>query len=270
MLYYINGQYVREENAVVSFNDSGFLYGDGLFETMRFDEQKIFSFQKHFKRLYDGLKIIDLKINYTKVEILDILENLILKNNIQSGILRLMITRGQLNCENCKPGLYVSIKPFYRIPTDPVKVIYLNETNYPIIRFNPAIKSMNYLGNMLAKKDTKTYGAFEPVFYNKDSIITECAIRNIFYIKDNVLHTPQLDLGILGGVMRETIIEIAISLSLEVQERKINLSEINFMDEAFISSTGIGLLTCYWANWKSNYNLSFKIKKELFNRIKSH
>ena len=70
--------------------------------------------------------------------------------------------------------------------------------------------------------------------------------------------------------MRETIIEIAISLSLEVQERKINLSEINFMDEAFISSTGIGLLTCYWANWKSNYNLSFKIKKELFNRIKSH
>ena len=80
-----------------------------------------------------------------------------------------------------------------------------------------------------------------------------------------------IDLETSGGKFnKEKIIEIAIILGLEVQERKINLSEINSMDEAFISSTGIGLLTCYWENWKSNYNLSFKIKKELFNRIKSH
>jgi len=270
MLYFINGQYIKQEDAVVSFNDAGFLYGDGLFETMRFDNNKIFSFDKHYRRLNEGLNIINLKIDYSKTKIFNTLNKLIIKNNIKSGILRLMITRGNLNNKNCKPNLYISVKSFYSIPSKPVKVIYLNESKYPIIRFTPAIKSMNYLGNMLAKKDTENQGAFEPVFYNKNNIITECAIRNIFYIKDNRLHTPQLDLGILGGVMRETIIEIACSLNIEVQERKINFNEVNYMDEAFISSTGIGLLPCYWKGWKSNYNLTYKIKKELFNRIKSH
>tara|TARA_B110000438_G_scaffold294954_1_gene337148 strand:+ start:270 stop:1082 length:813 start_codon:yes stop_codon:yes gene_type:complete len=270
MLYYINGKYIKQDDAVVSFNDAGFLYGDGLFETMRFDGQKIFSFDKHFKRLYNGLNIIDLNINYSRVEILDILNTIIKKNNLQSGIIKLMITRGNLDDKDSNPGIYISIKPFYNIPDTPVKVIYLDETKYPIIRFNPAIKSMNYLGNMLAKKDTQNQGAFEPVFYNKNNIITECAIRNIFYIKNNILQTPPLNLGILGGVMRKTIIHIAHSLNIEVQEREIDLNEVSSMDEAFISSTGIGLLACYWDEWKSEYELTNNIKKELFNRIKSH
>ena len=131
-------------------------------------------------------------------------------------------------------------------------------------------KRNNKPTNTQSKKETTKMGAFEPVFYNKDHIITECAIRNIFFIKNNILHTPELNLGILGGVMRETIIDIAKTIDIQVLERKINFSEINSMEEAFISSTGIGLLTCYWEDWKSNYHLSDKIKKELFKRIKSH
>ena len=119
---------------------------------------------------------------------------------------------------------------------------------------------MNYLGNMLAKKDADMVGAFEPVFFNKDNIITECAIRNIFYIKNNILFTPALDLGILSGVMRDTVIQIAKVLNIEVQESHISYKEEDKMDEAFITSTGIGLLPCYWDGWSSHYSITIKLK----------
>ena len=272
MYYYINDKFVNSNDASVPFSDGGFLYGDGLFETMRFDNRQIFLPLKHLSRLNRGLKLINLTINKTADELLNILKAVIKKNTLDSGIIRLMVTRGitenKIEGYGC-PNIYISIKPFYEIPKNPVKVVYLDETKYPIIRFTPAIKSMNYLGNMLAKKDADKKGAFEPVFYNDKNLITECAIRNIFYIKNNTLYTPSLDLGILSGVMRETIIEIAKSLNIKTFETHLKVNEIDAMDEAFISSTGIGLLPCFWDGWTSDFNLTKQIKKELFNRIKN-
>ena len=273
MYYFINNKFVHSSKAKISFHDSGFLFGDGLFETMRFDNSKIFSIDNHLNRLMKGLEIIDLKINKSKNELTKILYNVINKNSAKDGIIRLMITRGSSNKidEDYKvPSIYISIKNFYDIPEKPVKIIYFNEEKYPIIRFKPAIKSMNYLGNMLAKKDADTAGAFEPVFFNKNNIITECAIRNIFYIKNNILFTPALDLGILSGVMRDIVIQIAKALNIEVQESYISYEEVDKMDEAFITSTGIGLLPCYWDGWTSDFALTKLIKKELFKRIKNN
>ena len=183
-----------------------------------------------------------------------------------------MITRGntdqQLGPTN-NSSIFISIKPFYEIPLSPVKVIYLDETRFPIIRFSPAIKSMNYLGNMLAKKESTKQGAFEPVFYNskKNHVITECAIRNIFYIKNNILLTPPTSLGILPGVMRDQIITIANEIGIQVEKKEICLYDVKNMDEAFISSTGIGMLECFWDDWTSDYLHTKRIKKELFKRI---
>ena len=191
MLYYINGEFIDKDKAKVPFSDGGFLYGDGLFETLRFDDRRLFSPQNHIKRLQKGLKIIDLKLPFSEKELLRILNKVIHKNNLNSGIIRLMITRGNLDkllMYPIKASIYINIKPFYTIPTSPVKVIYLDETKYPIIRFTPAIKSMNYLGNMIAKRDCNKLGGFEPIFYNNNNMITECAIRNIFYIKDAKFH----------------------------------------------------------------------------------
>ena len=263
--YYINGKWIESAEAKISFNDSGFLYGDGLFETMRFDNRKIFSYKKHLHRLTKSLEVIDLNINKSENELYGLFKKTIDKNKLDSGIIRLMITRGEPN--NNIPGIYISIKPFYEIPKEPVNVVYLDESKFPIIRFNPALKSMNYLGNMLAKKATQKLNAFEPIFFNHNNLITECAIRNIFYIRNEVLLTPSLDLGILPGVMRNTIIDISKNMNIEVKETHISYSEINTMNEAFISSTGIGLLPCYWDGWSSDFKLTLKIKKELFNRI---
>ena len=273
MYYYINGKFKLLKEASIPFDDAGFLYGDGLFETMRFDNRIIFSPQKHLIRLSKGLDIIDLKIKYDSDELLTLLNKVIHKNNLNSGIIRLMITRGIANKESSDfniPRLYISIKPFYSIPTNPVRVIYLDETKYPIIRFSPAIKSMNYIGNLLSKRECENQGGYEPIFYNKNKIITECAIRNIFYIKHNTLFTPSPDLGILSGIMRDTIITIAQNMNFDVLETHIDYNGINTMEEAFISSTGIGLLPCYWDGWKSDYRLTKVIKKELFKRIKNN
>jgi len=126
---------------------------------------------------------------------------------------------------------------------------------------------MNYIGNMLAKNFADSKGAFEPVFYNKNKIITECAIRNIFYIKENQVLTPSLDLGILSGVMRETIIDLVQSMGFNFNESHISYNDIADMEEAFITSTGIGLLPCYWDGWNSKFHATKSIKKELFKRI---
>ena len=272
MKYYVNGEFISSEDASIPFNDAGFLYGYGLFETMRFENRNIFSIANHLNRLIKGLSIIGIKIDKSKLELENLINKVININNMDSGIVRLMITNG--NSEQSKsnitsPRFFISIKPFYEVPTNPVRVIYFKESNYPIIRFTPAIKSMNYIGNMLSKKDCEKQGGYEPVFYNDYNIITECAIRNIFYFKNNVLLTPSLDLGILSGVMRETIIDIAKDLNFEVKESHIDYKVINDMDEAFISSTGIGLLPCYWDGWISTHENTKLIKKELFKRIKN-
>ena len=154
----------------------------------------------------------------------------------------------------------------------PVKILYLDEKKFPLIRYNPAIKSMNYIGNIMAKEYCESMNVFESVFFNQNKIVTECAMRNIFFIKNKVLYTPSLDLGILAGIMRSLIINISIyDLKLEVKECHIPLNEVKLMDEGiYIFNWNWSLVECYWDNWKSDYHYSKRIKKELFNRIKNN
>lgn len=267
MINYINGHWLSHADSKISINDGGFLLGDGLFETIRFDNGNLFCINKHLKRLLDSLKIIRINLDLIPSEIELLLKEIIFKNNLKSGLLRLMITRGNIEgppwLYEGPAGIYITIRPFSTEPNHPVNVVFYPEKNYPIIRFSPALKSLNYIGNMLAKKDAEQEDAFEPIFYNNEGFITECAIRNIFFIKENRLITPSLELGILPGVMRETIIYISKKSKLFIEETKIDVNSINDMDEAFISSTGIGLLPCKWKNWNSDFYKTIELKKKL-------
>ena len=261
---YINGTWQTGSNSTVPVYDAGFLLGDGLFETIRFDNRKLFFPEKHLKRLFSGLEIIRIKPGKSIIEIITLLEKTIQRNTIQSGLLRLMVTRGEVEGPPWKyegsAGIYITIRPLSTEPKYPVKVVFYSEEKYPIIRFTPAIKSLNYIGNMLAKKDAEKEGAFEPVFYNTHGCITECAIRNIFFVQGNRLLTPGTNLGVLPGVMRGAIILIAKKLNLVIKETNIPFESINDMDEAFISSTGIGLLPCFWDGWQSDFTTTSKLK----------
>ena len=264
---FVNGDWQFASKSTVSLYDAGFLLGDGLFETIRFQNGRLFQPKKHLKRLHSGLNIIQIELDKSNTELISCLEEMVIRNDIRSGLLRLMITRGKIEGTPWNftgiPNVYITIRPITEEPKKSVKVVFYAEEKYPIIRFNPAIKSLNYIGNMLAKKNAEKEGAFEPVFFNRDGYVTECAIRNIFFIQDKTLMTPGIDLGVLPGVMRETIMEIALKLNLIVSEKIIPFNSINDMEEAFISSTGIGLLPCYWDGWNSEFPITYLLKEKL-------
>ena len=271
LINYINGKWELTSKSKIPLYDAGFLLGDGLFETIRFQKGKIFRCNKHLDRLFLGLELIRIEMKKSKEDLKLLLEKIIQKNSIQTGLLRLMVTRGIVEGppwqHDGPEGIYVSIRSLTPKPNSPVKIIFYSEKKYPIIRFNPAIKSLNYIGNMLAKKDAEKDGAYEPAFYNEKRFITECAIRNIFFIKGNTLKTPSIKLGVLPGVMRDTIISIAMDIKLNIEETNIPFDSIGEMDEAFISSTGIGLLPCNWNNWDSNFKITSKLNTRLNQQI---
>lgn len=267
MLIYANGIWVDAEQATVPFNDQGFLYGDSLFETIRINQGRPFRLEKHLERMHSGMNTIHMQGESLLTSIPSILKAFIIKNMVTDALLRVMITRGISRgspwIAESEPSIYMSARRITETSSEPVKVIFVKEKNYPILRFHPAIKSGNYLGNMLAKKDAEAAGAFEPVFVNRDGYITECAIRNIFFIKDDVLLTPAVELGVLPGVIRDTIMELARQKGLKVREALIFQDDVMAMDEAFISSTGVGVLPVTWEGFESDYQHSRVLSMDL-------
>ncbi len=267
MLIYANGSWVEADQASVPFNDQGFLYGDSLFETVRVNRGHAFRLDKHMDRMRSGMGTIHMDGEDLLDKIPEILEAFISKNDLDNALTRIIITRGisigsPWRSESA-PAIYVTSRSINEPEQWPVKVVFLEEKNYPILRFHPAIKSGNYLGNMLAKKDAEDAGAFEPVFVNRDGYVTECAIRNVFFIKDDILLTPSLELGVLPGVIRDTIMELAEKRKLQVRETLIIKTDVQEMDEAFISSTGVGVLPIFWDGFQSNYHHSQILREDL-------
>ncbi|MEA3285967.1 MAG: aminotransferase class IV [Candidatus Marinimicrobia bacterium] len=267
MLIYTNGTWIESNQAVIPFNDQGFLYGDSLFETIRINRSNPFRLDRHMARMLSGMGTIHMEAESILEEIPHILQTFITKNQVSNALVRIMITRGVSKgspwSTQSDPAVYLSGRAINPTPDWPVKVIFVEEKDYPILRFHPAIKSGNYLGNMLAKKDAQNAGAFEPVFVNRDGYVTECAIRNIFFIKDDILLTPAVELGVLPGVIRDTIMELARRRGLRVRESLILKEAVQTMDEAFISSTGVGVLPIVWENFKSDYRISQILQNDL-------
>ena len=260
--YFINGEKIKSDEAKISVDDYGLMRGYGIFETIKFKNKKALNINNHMDRLFKGISFI--KINPKKIireNIIDDINEMIKINNLDDGLIKIIITRGLVNNkEKTKPNIYITINKLYPIPQSPVKVTFYNESKYPILRFNPAIKSINYLGNMMAIENANKEGAFEVVFYNNNNAITECAMRNIFFIKDNKLITPALELGILPGTTRENISKLSNNVNLKYSEEEVLIDNVDSMDEAFICSSVVGVLPCYWDGWKSNYKITKKLQ----------
>ncbi|MEE9466413.1 MAG: aminotransferase class IV, partial [Candidatus Neomarinimicrobiota bacterium] len=167
-------------------------------------------------------------------------------------------------------NLYIDFRFIDSPPHLPVKVKFVTEADYPIARMVPALKSMTYLGNMLAIRDAVAEGAFEPVFVNRDGVITECSVRNIFFIKGNTLHTPDTSLGILPGVTRDLIMELATDFDLTVDTAPILATDVGAMDEAFISSTGIGVYPVTWDGFHSTeYPVAYRVQAAVERQVQA-
>ncbi|MFB0515947.1 MAG: aminotransferase class IV [Candidatus Neomarinimicrobiota bacterium] len=267
-IVYANGEWVRQSKATVPFMDSGFWYGDGLFETLRLANGNIFRWHKHLARMREGMKILRIDFPMPDDEVVALMRELGVRNGLSDTLLRLMCTRGTLAGapwdHSGASNLYLGIRYAQPEPAFPVKIKFVKEADYPLGRMVPAIKSMTYLPNMLATRDAIAEGAFEPVFVNRDGLVTECATRNIFFVKSQTLRTADTSLGILPGVTRDLIMELAGEMGLPLDLSPIPFEEVNAMDEAFISGTGIGAYPVTWEGYHpSDYAVTMRLRERI-------
>ncbi|MCF7803847.1 MAG: aminotransferase class IV [Candidatus Marinimicrobia bacterium] len=270
--YYINRKWVDAEQAAISLHDAGFLRGDGIFETVALEGGGLFRLDDHLERMFQGLKMIRIRSNESQGEIAELVREYVRRNSLREAVIRIIITRGIYTGMPWEHtglnSIYITHKAPSQLPDPPAKIVYLDETKYPLIRRHPAVKSLNYLGNMLAKMDAQEAGAFEPVMYNADGYITEGGIRNIFYVREGTVLTPPTSLGILPGTMRDAVIEVARREDIPVEETLIRREEVDTMDEAFITSTGIKILPVTWNNWNGDFVVTSVLSSTLNTFIK--
>lgn len=244
-MIYLNGSLVPEEEAKVSIFDRGFLYGDGLFETMRAYAGKVFRLNLHLQRLFHSAQIISLPIPKTLRELEEAVYETLKANNLKDAHLRLTVSRGEgergLDLPlSLHPNIIIVAKPlspyperWYEEGLRAVVVRVRREKDSALSR----IKSLNYLPNILAKLEAKERGADEGIMLNRDGHLTEATVSNIFLISQGKLLTPSLRSGPLPGITRKTVIELAPALGLEVSEREIKLSELMEAEEAFLTNS---------------------------------
>lgn len=238
---------VPENKARVSVLDRGFLYGDGVYETVRVYDGKIFRAENHWKRLDGSLKGIRLQTPWSHGAITKICQSVIRANKANEALVRVTISRGVgkigYDPSTCgRPTMVVLSSPvrsdLNALWARGVKIgIAKSVRRNPLKSLSPAVKHTNCLNGILAKIETVKMKAFEGVFLNLDGHLAEGTISNIFIVKRGVLKTPSLDCGILDGVTRASIIEAARTIGLRVVETKIKPAEVFGADEVFLTST---------------------------------
>lgn len=245
-IIYLDGQFVPEEEAKISVFDHGVLYGDGVFEGIRAYNGRIFKCEEHIDRLYAAAKAIMLNIPMTKEEMTNVLLETCRQNEIRDGYIRLVVTRGKgdlgLNPVSCPKATVFCIAG--NITLYPEEMY---EKGMPIVTaaqrrnkatiVDPQVKSLNYLNNILAKLEANRAGVPEALMLNHDGIVAECTGDNIFIVRKGVIYTPPIHLGILDGITRNTVIDLARELGYEVRESEFTLFNVYNAEECFLTGT---------------------------------
>ena len=245
-LVYLDGELVPEENARISVFDHGLLYGDGVFEGLRCYNSRVFRLDEHLRRLYTSAKAIMLKIPVAFDEMRKAVIETIRANKLHDSYVRIVVTRGVgdlgLDPAKCpRPGVIIIAGEIQLYP-ESVYEKGLSLMTVPTRRnsreaVNPAIKSLNYLNNILAKIEATSWGAMEGLILNNEGYVTECTGENIFAIKDRVLLTPPVSSGALPGITRDAIISIAGELGYETRQVNMTRYDLYSADECFVTGS---------------------------------
>src|SRR3954464_6016140 len=244
---YIDGKFYDEQNAKISVFDHGLLYGDGIFEGIRAYNGRVFKLKEHIDRLFYSAKAILLTIPISHREMMDAVTATCRKNKLRDGYIRLVVTRGVgtlgLNPNRCKKPSVIIIADkiqlyppaFYKRGLD---IITVPTTRNLHSALNPAIKSLNYLNNILAKIEAINGGCEEAIMLNSEGFVAECTGDNIFIVKGDQLLTPPLSAGALYGITRGVVIDLARQSGLQVGEPNLTRYDLFNADECFLTGTG--------------------------------
>ena len=247
MKVYINGKFYSEKNSKISVFDHGLLYGDGVFEGIRAYHGRVFKLKEHIDRLFYSAKAILLNIPMSKQQLMDATVETCRKNNLNDGYVRLVVTRGAgtlgLNPNRCSnPQVIIIADTIQLYPASLYKkgmeIVTVATTRNHHNAVNPAIKSLNYLNNILAKIEANTAGYEEAIMLNSEGYVAECTGDNLFIIKDNQMFTPSLSSGALHGITRQTSIDLVGELGVSTSEPNLTRYDLYNADECFLTGTG--------------------------------
>jgi branched-chain amino acid aminotransferase len=246
MKIYLDGELRDEADAKISVFDHGLLYGDGVFEGIRFYHGRVFKLEEHIDRLFDSARAICLEIPWPREEITAALLATIRANGLRDGYVRLVITRGKgdlgLNPRLClRPTIFIIAakitlysEELYQRGLD---IITCATRRISSAAMPPAIKSLNYLNNILAKIEANQANASEALLLNDAGNVAECTADNVFIIKRGQLFTPPVSAGSLRGITRGAVLDLAAELGVPVSEPELTRYDIFTADECFLTGT---------------------------------
>jgi branched-chain amino acid aminotransferase len=251
MQVYIDGNFYPESEAKVSVFDHGLLYGDGVFEGIRFYNGKVFRLEEHIGRLYKSAAAICMVIPLDRKALTDALLETVRRNELRDGYIRLVVTRGKgnlgLSPEHCpKPTVIIIAAKITLYPAESyekgLKVVTCSTRRIAHGALSPMVKSLNYLNNIMAKIEATHAGAGEGLMLNEQGLVAECTGDNIFLVSEGRLFTPPISSGALAGITRAVAIAIALELGLEVTEPQMTRYDIYTADECFLTGTAAEII----------------------------
>ena len=255
MWVFLNDKFVRQEDAVVSVFDHGFLYGDGVYETIRSYGSRLFMCEQHVARLFRSAEAIGLTIPIHREHWPDLLHESMARNDVgtpqRDAYLRVTVSRGVggigLDPALCaSPTIVIMAKPLVA----PAAALY--ETGVDVIlastrrnlpsALSPQIKSLNFLNNILAKREALAAGAFDSILLNWEGHLTECTISNLFFVTEGHLRTPSLECGLLDGITRSIVLQVAKEHAITVTEGRFTPTQLYQSDEMFVTNTSMEIM----------------------------
>ena len=242
-LVYINGELVPESEAKISVFDHGFLYGDGVFEGIRAYRGVVFKLREHIERLYDSAKFLRIEIPMSREDLMEAILETVRRNGLSDCYIRVVVTRGVgdlgLDPRKCeKPSIIIIARPMAPLlGKRSVSLIISSVRRDGVDATNHQAKSLNYLNNILAKLEAINAGADDAVMLDSRGFVSEATGENIFIVKDERIMTPPPTSGILSGITRDCVIELARRLGYEVVERELTPFELLTADEVFLTGT---------------------------------
>lgn len=249
---WMNGDFVAPDDATVSVFDHGLLYGDGVFEGIRAYEGRIFRLEEHVDRLYRSAHVLDLTLPYDRDEMVDAVVETVRENGLSDAYIRLVATRGEgdlgLDPEHCSEPTVFIIAAGIELYPEEVYEKGLELVTVPTRRnqpeaINPRVKSLNYLNNIMAKMEAKQAGYDEAIMLNEQGYVVECTGDNIFLVEsEELIRTPPPYQGVLEGITRDVLIELAESNGIEVREEPLNRYDLYVGEECFVTGTAAEVL----------------------------
>lgn len=250
MKIYLNGNFVEKEQAVVSVFDHGLLYGDGAFEGIRSYNSLVFKLDEHIERLFETMHTLMIRCPLSKEGMAQAVVDTLKANNLKDAYIRLIVTRGEgdlgLDPKKCfdKPNVIIITDKITLYPealyNNGMEIITVSTVRNHPEAINPQLKSLNYLNNILAKIEAGNAGYAEAIMLDHRGFVAECTGDNIFIIKKGEIRTPSQ--GILKGITRQSVLDIAGELSIPATECLMTRHEVYIADECFLTGTAAEII----------------------------